>query len=117
MPDPATNTPIIEGTKKVTGVAVAETAVTQACTIRADVPNSANDAVVGRSGCSNTVSGTGRIKEYRNNFPDDVVGSRTFNAGLAWVYGSCGNGTGSYYSEFSSSSGAYGKSATVTTCR
>ncbi|MEK0373251.1 hypothetical protein [Corynebacterium mastitidis] len=86
------------------------------CHIRTDVPDAANDATVGRVGCSNSVWGTGRIKEDRNNFPDDVVGSKGFMAGVAIIYGSCGNGKGKYYSEFSSSSGAFGQSSRTTTC-
>lgn len=96
------------------GIAAAEQASSnspQACYIRTDIPDWENDARVGREGCANTLSGTGRIKENRPNFPDDVVGELTFQAGVRWVFGSCGNGPGYYYSEFSSSSGAFGQSA------
>ncbi|KQB83592.1 hypothetical protein Cocul_01662 [Corynebacterium oculi] len=51
------------------------------CHIRTDVPDAANDATVGRAGCGNALWGTGRIKEDRSNFPDDIVGSKGFMAG------------------------------------
>lgn len=84
--------------------------------MRADTPNSNNNAQVGRDGCSNTRTVYGYIKERRNNFPDDVVGSKTFQGGVQWVNGSCGNGVGHYYSEANSSSGAQEKSAAVANC-
>lgn len=101
------------------GTATAVTATSAAsttCTLRADVPDSNNNSYQGRTGCSGTISGTGRVYEYRNNFPDDVVGSKTFQAGLAWVNGSCGNGEGVYYAKFSSSSGASITSAKAARC-
>src|SRR5699024_4862676 len=84
-----------------TTVAMAETeSAPNACVIRADVPNAANDAIVGREGCSNRIPGTGRIVESRLFLPDDVVGERyKGNSGTMWVYGSCGNGVGNYFSE------------------
>lgn len=104
-----------------TGVTIASiessSAATAGCHIRTDLPNAANDAIVGRSGCSNTISGTGRIKENRRYMMDDVVGEDTFDAGVKMIYGSCGNGKGNYYSEFSSSSGAFAKSSSVLTCK
>lgn len=99
-----------------TGVAMADSTYSpQACTIRVDRPNSNNNAITGRAGCSNTISGTGLIREDRLG-PDDTVGQRTFSAGLASVNGSCGNGTGQYYSEFRSSSGASAQSSRATRC-
>jgi hypothetical protein len=97
-------------------VAWAESASRFACTARADVPNSANDAVVGRSGCSTSIRVDGYIKEDRGLFPDSIVGRRTFIGGVAWVYGGCGNGVGSYYSEMQSSSGANLQSSRRTRC-
>ncbi len=98
-------------------IAMVESSVAHSkCHIRTDIPNAANDAYVGRSACSNRISGTGRIKEDRNNWPDDIVGQATFQAGLKMIYGSCGNGRGRYYSEFSSSSGAFGQSSRIRTC-
>lgn len=104
----------------VTGITIAASESASAgtqCHIRTDIPDAANDAYVGRSACSNKISGTGRIKEDRRYMPDDIVGSATFKAGVKKIYGSCGNGVGRYYSEFSSSSGAFGQSARTTTCR
>ncbi|MFI7520112.1 hypothetical protein [Micromonospora globbae] len=98
------------------GVAVAGSNTALACTIRVDVPDAWNDAITGREGCSNTIPGTGYIMEDRNNWPDDEVGSKSFNAGTAWVFGSCGNGYGSYYSKFNSSSGASASSSRALRC-
>lgn len=97
-------------------VAIGATEQVQSCSMRADTPNSNNNAQVGRDGCSNTRTVYGYIKERRNNFPDDVVGSKTFQGGVQWVNGSCGNGVGHYYSEANSSSGAQEKSAAVANC-
>lgn len=98
------------------GVAAAESSTALDCALRADRPNAANDAIMGRVGCSNTISGEGVIKESRFGF-DDIVGRKTFPAGTEKVLGSCGNGEGSYYSVFTSSSGARAGSSIVTTCR
>ncbi|MFY1686323.1 hypothetical protein [Plantactinospora sp. WMMB782] len=99
------------------GVAVADSSSALACTLRADVPNSNNDAVVGREGCSNTVDGEGRIREDRNAWPDDTVGSISGGGwGTKTVNGSCGNGRGSYYSDFKSSTGASAASSRATRC-
>lgn len=99
------------------GVAMAESASIQACTLRADVPNSNNNAVVGRSGCSNTVDGVGRVREDRNNWPDDTVGEvKGGGWGTKTVNGSCGNGRGTYYSDFKSSTGASAESSRATRC-
>lgn len=87
-----------------------------ACTFRADVPDSDNNAVTGREGCSNTIPGTGRIFEDRNNWPDDEVGKKDFDAGTALVDGSCGNGRGNYYSKFNSSSGGSAESSRAQRC-
>jgi len=97
-------------------VAVAGSRAAFACTMRADVPNQYNNAIVGREGCAQQISVTGYIKEQRNNAPDDIVGSRTFLGGTALVNGSCGNGGGNYYSEANSSSGAQAKSSTAFRC-
>jgi hypothetical protein len=100
-----------------TGVAMAAPPSTLACNIRVDVPNSGNDAVVGREGCSNTVDGTGRVREDRNNWPDDTVGEVSGGGwGVKTVNGSCGNGRGTYYSDFRSSTGASGESSRATRC-
>lgn len=108
----------LAGLMALSGVSVAAAGGQEslACTIRVDVPNSSNDAIVGRSGCSNTIPGTGFIREDRTVLPDDTVGSRTFDAGLATVNGSCGNGRGSYYSQFNSSSGASAQSSRAIRC-
>ncbi|MFI5490878.1 MULTISPECIES: hypothetical protein [Micromonospora] len=98
------------------GVAVAGSNTVQACTLRADVPDSDNNAWVGREGCSNTIPGTGYIYEDRNNWPDDKVGEKSFDAGTALVDGSCGNGDGNYYSRFESSSGASAESSRAYRC-
>ncbi|MEU5940937.1 hypothetical protein ABZ807_17485 [Micromonospora sp. NPDC047548] len=98
------------------GVAVAGSNTVQACTLRADVPDSDNNAWVGREGCSNTVPGTGYIYEDRNNWPDDEVGKKSFDAGTALVDGSCGNGKGNYYSKFKSSTGASAESSRAERC-
>jgi hypothetical protein len=99
------------------GVAMADSPSAMACTLRTDVPNSSNDAVVGRSGCSNAIDGTGRIREDRNNWPDDTVGSISGGGwGLKTVNGSCGNGRGSYYSDFKSSTGASAASSRAVRC-
>ncbi|MGH3750390.1 MAG: hypothetical protein ACRDT8_23670 [Micromonosporaceae bacterium] len=93
------------------GIAFADDASTTSCVLRADPPNTANDAIVGREGCASNIPVTGYIKEDRNNWGDDTVGSRSFTGGIAWVYGSCGNGSGYYYSQVNSSSGATAQSA------
>lgn len=81
------------------------------------MPNSSNDAIVGREGCSGTVDGVGRVREDRNNWPDDTVGSVSGSGwGTKWVYGSCGNGNGTYYSDFRSSTGASAESSRATRC-
>ena len=87
-----------------------------ACFAVAGAPNGDNDARVGRQGCLNKITGVGRVLEERDLFPDDVVGSARFPAGMTTINGSCGNGRGTHYSEFSSSSGAYARSATIWTC-
>lgn len=91
-------------------VATADIAHTTACTARAGLPNASNNAYVGRDGCSSNQYGTGWVKEDRTRWPDSTVGVRTFSGGMAWVNGSCGNGEGSYYSEYESSSGASAQS-------
>lgn len=89
----------------------------QACALRADTPNLANDATVGREGCVTiAVDSVGYIKEDRSGFPDDIVGDATFDAGTQKIFGSCGNGRGAYYSQFNSSSGATAQSSRVTRC-
>lgn len=100
------------------GVALADSpSTTLACTLRTDVPNSGNDATVGRAGCSNTVDGVGRVREDRNNWPDDTVGEISGGGwGVKSVNGSCGNGNGSYYSDFRSSTGASAESSRANRC-
>lgn len=102
------------------GVAAAESASDDAsimCTLKVDQPNSSNDAEVGRSGCGNTLDGKGQILEDRNNWPDDAVGTTEGSGwGVKWVYGSCGNGDGMYYSQFESGSGANAQSSRVRRC-
>lgn len=99
------------------GVAIAESQTAFACTIRTDPPNAGNNAKVGREGCANQIPGEGYIIEERDRWPDDDVGyEKIERAGVEWVWGSCENGRGGYYSEFYSSSGAYGNSAIRTRC-
>lgn len=99
------------------GTALAESHSARACTFRVDVPNSSNDAVVGREGCSNTVDGTGRVREDRGSWPDDTVGEVSGGGwGTKTVNGSCGNGNGTYFSEFSSSSGGSADSSGANRC-
>lgn len=102
------------------GVAAAESAsddVSIMCSLRIDVPNSGNDAQVGRANCGNTLDGKGTVVEDRNNWPDDTVGvTQGSGWGVKWVYGSCGNGEGTYYSAFESGSGASAQSSRVKRC-
>lgn len=87
-----------------------------ACVIRTDPPDANNNAYVGRYGCSGTIAGRGYVLEDRPAAPDGQVGYKYFQAGMAWVNGSCGNGNGQYYSEFDSSSGATAQSARRERC-
>ncbi|WP_279635767.1 hypothetical protein [Micromonospora inaquosa] len=44
------------------------------------------------------------------------MGKKSFDAGTALVDGSCGNGTGNYYSKFKSSTGASAESSRAQRC-
>lgn len=101
------------------GVAAAESASDDAsimCSLLVEVPNSANDAKVGRSGCGNTLDGKGTVNEDRFG-PDDAVGTVEGSGwGVKTVDGSCGNGVGDYYSRFESGSGAHAESSRTRRC-
>lgn len=101
------------------GAAVASTTTTQGCSFTAGAPDNDNDSYMGRTtDCTNTIKVNGWVKEDRGSFPDSTVGSKTnWSAGLAWVYGGCGNGVGQYYGEVKAVSSSGGsQSSRVVRC-
>ena len=99
------------------GTAVADsTAAAATCHLQFPAPNNSNNAWLGQADCSNYISVYGKIAEDRNNFPDDTILEHTFNGGVKYFDGSCGNGVGWYYSYVKSSTGATGRSSNSYNC-
>lgn len=96
------------------GASTSSTAST--CHLQVPAPNNSNNAWLGRADCTNYVSVYAKIAENRNNYPDDTIISRTFNGGVSYFDGSCGNGEGYYYSYVKSSAGSTGTSGNSYNC-